>query len=734
MPWRSNHGYPDLQVAACAPAAPAVAANQPEPMTNPAIAPQDAAPEPAGVDFRAPELYLNHELSALEFNFRVLAQARAATVPLLERLHFLCISVRNLDEFFEVRVASLRHWIAYGDARPGPDGMPLGEVLARVRESATRLMHAQYETWNDELRPAMAREGIVFSDSAQWSPAQMRWAREHFQREILPVLSPLGLNSAHPFPRILNKSLNVAVVLHGEDAFAREGNVAVVRAPRSLPRVIRMPPGVADAPHQFVFLSTLLEAFADAMFPGMEIRGACQFRVTRDSELELEDDDTENLARVLSVELRERGYAEAVRLELGEGCTPAIRQMLLDNFGLTDADVYLCGGPVNLHRASAVYDMVDRPDLKYPPFVPTVPRPFATEASIFETIGQGDLLLHHPFESFTPVLELLRQASVDADVLAIRQTLYRVGEDSPLIGYLADAARSGKEVTVVIELRARFDEEANIRLADRLQEAGVQVVYGVVGYKTHAKMLLIVRRERGVLCRYAHLSTGNYHQATSRLYTDIGLMTRDPGICADVGRIFQQLCSLGPVVELEYVLQSPFSLHRGLLALVEREIAQARAGNPARIVARMNALNEPSMVEALYGASCAGVEIDLIVRGSCMLRPGLPGISERIRVRSVLGRFLEHSRVYWFANGGNAELYCSSADWMERNLLRRVEACFPIRDARLAARIFRETLQNYLDDNVQAWLLDASGQYHRATPGDAPPHSAQHWLLEQLKA
>jgi len=376
--------------------------------------------------------------------------------------------------------------------------------------------------------------------------------------------------------------------------------------------------------------------------------------------------------------------------------------------------------------------MVDRPDLKYPAFMPAIPSRLATNAGIFGIIGRGDVVLHHPYESFTPVLELLRQASVDVDVLAIRQTLYRVGEGSALIGYLVDAARSGKEVTVVIELRARFDEEANIRMADRLQEAGVQVVYGVVGYKTHAKMLLIVRRERGVLYRYTHLSTGNYHEATSRLYTDIGLMTRDAGIGEDVARVFQQLCSFGPVLELQHLLVSPFSLHQGLLARVEREIAMAETGRPARIVARMNALTEPSMIEALYRASCAGVEIDLLVRGCCMLRPGLPGISERIRVRSVLGQFLEHSRVYWFANGGDAEIYCASADWMERNLLRRVEVCFPIRDAGLAARIFQEALQNYLDDNVQAWLLDANGRYHRATPGYAPPHSAQQWLLDKV--
>jgi polyphosphate kinase len=689
------------------------------------------APAAPSTDFRRAELYLNRELSTLEFNSRVLAQARTASVPLLERLRFLCISVRNLDEFFEVRVASLKHWIAYGEARPGPDGMPLGDVLARVRENATRLVKAQYETWNDELRPAMAREGITFSDSSQWTPAQKDWAREHFLREILPVLSPLGLDSAHPFPRILNKSLNVAVVLHGKDAFGREGNVAVVRAPRSLPRVIRMPPEVAESPYHFVFLSSLLEQFADAMFPGLKVQGTWQFRVTRDSELELEGDETENLARVLSEELRERGYAEAVRLELAENCPTSIRDVLLVNFGLRDSDVYLCDGPVNLHRVSAVYESVDRPDLKFVPFAPRVPQAFTVGANIFDVIAQGDVILHHPFESFTPVLELVRQASIDANVLAIRQTLYRVGEDSPLIGHLIDAARSGKEVTVVIELRARFDEEANIRLADRLQEAGVQVVYGVVGYKTHAKLLLVVRREQGTLRQYAHLSTGNYHQATSRLYTDIGLMTRDAGICEDVGRIFQQLCSLGPVIELNHLLESPFSLHQGLLALIEREIRHAKQGKPARIIARMNALNEPSMVEALYRASCAGVDIDLIVRGSCILRPGLPGISERIRVRSILGRFLEHSRVYWFANDGDALLYCSSADWMERNLMRRVEACFPIRDKALAARVFEETLSNYLEDNVQAWLLNADGRYHRAVPGDATPHSAQSWLLDR---
>lgn len=685
-------------------------------------------------DFRRPEFYLNRELSALEFNFRVLTQARDPSIPLLERLRFLCISVRNLDEFFEVRVASLKHLVNYGDGRPSPDGRPISDVLARVRENVIRLMTALYETWNDELRPAMSREGIIFSDPAQWSPAQTEWAQEHFLREILPVLSPLGLDSAHPFPRILNKSLNFAVVLHGKDAFGREDDVAVVRAPRSLPRVIRVPPEVSESPHHFVFLSALLERFADAMFPGIEVRGTYQFRVTRDSELELEDDETENLARVLSEELRGRGYAAAVRLELDDDCPLGIRQMLLVNFGLNEDDVYLCDGPVNLHRVSAVYDIVDRPDLKYPLFVPAMVSAFAPGANLFDIIAQNDVVLHHPFESFAPVLELVRQASVDPDVLAIRQTLYRVGEDSPLIGYLIDAARSGKEVTAVVELRARFDEEANIRLANRMQEAGIQVVYGVVGYKTHAKLLLIVRREGDALQRYAHLSTGNYHQVTSKLYTDIGLITRHAGICEDVDKMFRQLCSLGPVIELKHLLGSPFGMRRGLSTMIEREIAHAKAGKPARIVARMNALTDTAMVESLYRASCAGVEVDMIVRGACTLRPGMPGVSERIRVRSILGRFLEHSRVYWFANAGKAEMYCSSADWMERNLSWRVEACFPILEPHLAARVFHETLQNYLDDNVQAWLLDAEGRYHRAGSAEAPPHSAQRWLIEHYAA
>ncbi|GAP67445.1 polyphosphate kinase 1 [Mizugakiibacter sediminis] len=684
-------------------------------------------------DLSTPELYLNRELAALEFNFRVLAQARDPAVPLLERVRYLCISTTNLDEFFEVRVAILKQHVTFGDARPGPDGLPPTEVLARIRERALELVQAQYALWSRELQPALAAEGIRFLARDKWTVKQKRWLQGYFQNEILPVLSPLGLDPAHPFPRILNKSLNIAVVLEGRDAFGREGHIALVRAPRSLPRIIRLPAEVGEGGCDFVFLSGLLNHFADEMFPGFRVKGAYQFRVTRNSELVVEEEEVENLASALSEELVGRGYARPVRLEIAENCPKAIADMLMANFELEEQDIYRCAGPVNINRVIAIYDQLDRPDLKYPKLTPRMPPALAAEgASVFDAIAQRDILLHHPYESFGAVVEMLRQASQDPNVLAIKQTLYRVGQDSPLVGCLVDAARAGKDVTVVVELRARFDEEANIKLANRLQEAGVQVVYGVVGYKTHAKMLLVVRREGGALRRYAHLSTGNYHQITSRQYTDLGLMTANAEIAEDVHKVFQQLSGLGPVIRLKRLLQSPFTLHRELMAKIERETRHALAGRPARIIAKINALNEASVVEALYRASCAGVEIDLIVRGACTLRPGLAGVSERIRVRSVVGRFLEHSRVYWFANGGEPELYCASADWMERNLLRRIEVCFPILDAELAQRVYDEALANYLADNSQAWALDAGGRYTRIEPGEAMPHSAQQALLAKL--
>jgi polyphosphate kinase len=684
----------------------------------------------ADVDLGAPELYLNRELSQLEFNTRVLAQAMDPSVPLLERLRYLCISCTNLDEFFEIRVATVRTALQFGGPLP-PDGIPPQRALDLIHDKAAKLVQAQYAYWNETLRPALNDAGIRILARETWNAKQKRWLHQYFQDELLPVLSPLGLDPVHPFPRILNKSLNVVVVLEGKDAFGRNGGMAIVRAPRSLPRIIQLPPDVSGGPSDFVFLSAVLTAFVDDLFTGLRVKGAYQFRVTRNSELVVDEDEVENLASALKDELAGRGFRPAVRLEIAEHCPKPIVRTLLQNFGLTENAVYRINGPVNLNRAIQVYDLVDRPELKFPAFKPAPSG--LDEESPFRTLRERDVLLHHPYQSFQPVLDLLAAAAGDPDVLAIKQTLYRTGKDSRIIDHLVTAARNGKDVTVVVELRARFDEEANIRLADRLQEAGVQVMYGVVGYKTHAKMMLIVRREGKKLQRYVHLGTGNYHAGTARTYTDIGLMTADPDITADVHDIFQQLSGLAPTIRLRRLLQSPFTLHAGLLKRIAREAANARAGRRGHIIARMNALNEPAVVRALYEASRAGARIELIVRGACSLRPGVPGVSDNITVRSVIGRFLEHSRVYWFANGGKPELFCSSADWMERNLLRRIETCFPILDPALADRVFDEVLASYLADNLGAWTLRRDGTYARVVPADGEmPFSAQGALLARL--
>ena len=674
--------------------------------------------------------YINRELAQIAFNERVLAQARDRSVPLLERLRYLCISCTNLDEFFEVRVAAIQQQLAFGGTT-GPDGLGPATALKLIHERAGKLVQAQYEHWKQVLRPELATAGIRILGRDEWNTQQKRWLRKHFKNEILPVLSPLGLDPAHPFPRILNKSLNIVVVREGKDAFGRAGQLAIVRAPRSLPRVIQLPPELTGGAHDFVLLSTVLAAFVDDLFPGMQVKGAYQFRVTRSSEMAVDEEETENLAHALKGELASRGFLRAMRLEISADCPNAIVKMLLKNFELPENAVYRVDGPVNLNRAVQVYGLVDRPDLKFPTFRPRALQLDADE--IFAEIRKNDVLLHHPYDSFAAVVDLLKEAARDPDVLAIKQTLYRTGRDSVFVEHLIEAARNGKDVTVVVELRARFDEEANIRLADKLQEAGVQVVYGVVGFKTHAKMLLIVRRERKLLRRYMHLSTGNYHVGTARTYTDIGLLTADPDIGDDVHMLFQQLSGLAPTVKLKRLLQSPFTLHKAMIKKIEREAKHARAKKPARIVAKMNALTEVGVMNALYAASQAGVKIDLIVRGACSLRPGVPGLSENIRVRSVIGRFLEHSRVYWFANDGEPETWCSSADWMDRNLLRRVETCFPILRPELAKRVFDEELDNYLRDNTQAWELGEDGGYNPLQPqAGEPAHSAQGALLAKL--
>ncbi|MDE2089127.1 MAG: polyphosphate kinase 1, partial [Gammaproteobacteria bacterium] len=645
------------------------------------------------LDLKQSDLYINRELGLLAFHRRVLELAEDEGVPLLERLRFLCISSTNLDEFFEIRVAGLKQQVALGSAQCGPDNLTPREALSRISVEARRLVDEQYRVLNEVLIPALAAQDIRFVRRTHWTPKQAEWVRRHFLNELLPVLSPLGLDPAHPFPRVLNKSLNFIVSLEGKDAFGRDSGVAVVQAPRSLPRLIRMPREYAKGPYDFVFLSSIIHAHVGDLFPGMKVTGCYQFRVTRNSDLFIDEEEVDDLLGALRGELPARHYGDAVRLEVADNCTPEMADFLLRQFKLDAGDRYQVNGPVNLNRLLAIHDLAERPDLKFPPFVPRLPAALAHGADLFAVIRRGDVVLHHPYESFAPVVDFVRQAAADPQVLAIKQTLYRTGPDSAVVDVLVSAARAGKEVTVVIELRARFDEEANIALATRLQEAGAHVVYGVVGYKTHAKMILVVRREGWRLRRYVHLATGNYHAHTARLYTDYGLFTCDKAVGEDVHKLFQQLTGLGRVTKLKKLLQSPFTLHKALLGKIAREAEHARAGRPARIMARMNALVEPQVVQALYQASQAGVKIDLIVRGICCLRPGINGVSENIRVRSIVGRFLEHSRVYYFENGGDNEVLCSSADWMERNFFRRVEVCFPIEDQDLSRRVVRETLQ-----------------------------------------
>jgi polyphosphate kinase len=676
------------------------------------------------------ELFLNRELSLLEFNRRVLAQAQDESLPLLERLKFLCITSSNLDEFFEIRVAGLMQIAERGGAQKTPDGLSPQELLTAISERAHQLVNEQYRIFNDEIIPALEREKIRFMRRSEWSKEQDAWLRNFFANELLPVLSPIGLDPAHPFPRILNKSLNFIVSLTGKDAFGRNSGFAVVQAPRALPRLIQIPKEVpGGGPYDFVFLSSVMHAYIDELFPGMEASGCYQFRVTRNSDLLVDEEEAEDLLEALEGELSQRQWGDTVRLEVAHNCPEAMWQYLMDVLQLTPADVYQCNGPVNLYRLMAIPDLVDRPDLKYTPFTPRSPKALQG-GDLFAAIRKRDVLLHHPFDSFTPVIEFLRQAAKDPKVLAIKQTLYRTGAKSPVVEALIEAARAGKEVTVVVELRARFDEADNIDLAEKLQEVGAHVVYGVVGHKTHAKMCLIVRREDAGLRHYAHLGTGNYHPRTARQYTDYGLFTADAEVCKDMHTVFLQLTSLGKVSKMKHLLQSPFTLAKEMHRKIERETEHALKGRPARIIAKMNALVEPEIIKALYKASQAGVQIDLIVRAMCSLRPGVAGLSETIRVKSVIGRFLEHHRAFYFHNGGDAELYLSSADWMERNLFRRVEVAFPILDKKIRERIIEE-LQAYLDDTVSSWLLGADGGYRRP---EISGKGVQIKLLEELTA
>ncbi|PKO83006.1 MAG: polyphosphate kinase 1 [Betaproteobacteria bacterium HGW-Betaproteobacteria-11] len=677
--------------------------------------------------------FLNRELSLLAFNRRVLAQAVDIRIPLLERLRFLCILSSNLDEFFEIRVAGLRAQMKLGSQAAGADGLPPQIVYRRVTAEAHQLVAEQYALLNDAILPELAIAGITFIRRSLWTEAQRAWIRDFFHVEVMPVLTPIGLDPSHPFPRVLNKSLNFAVELEGTDAFGRNSGAAIVQAPRALPRVIRLPEELGGADHSFVFLSSVLHEHVGELFAGMRVLGCYQFRVTRNSDLFVDDEEVKNLRIALQGELPQRQFGDAVRLEVADNCSPVMTDFLLHQFELEHSDLYRVPGIVNLVRLMSIPDEVDRPDLKYPPSQPGLPKSLTKRADIFASIAKQDILLHHPYQSFTPVIDFLRQAADDPLVVAIKMTVYRTGTDSVLMEHLLRAAQKGKEVTVVVELMARFDEEVNLSIASRLEEVGAHVVYGVVGFKTHAKMLMVLRREDDGYRRYVHLGSGNYHPKTTRFYTDFGLLTCNPEIGNDVNEVFKQLTGLGKASALKHLWQAPFTLHANMLAAIRAETGAARAGRPARIIAKMNSLLEPEIVEALYEASGAGVSIDLIVRGACSLRPGVKGLSDNIRVRSVIGRFLEHHRIFYFHAEGAQNIYLSSADWMERNFFRRIETCFPLLDPKLKRRVLKEGLQPYLADNTQAWQMDGSGSY-AIKPTRRARFCAQERLLVAMQA
>ncbi len=679
-------------------------------------------------NFNDPQFYINRELSNLEFNRRVLAQAIDERHPLLERLKYLVISASNMDEFFEIRVAGLMQRILFDREVMGPDGMQVSEVLSAISHTTHELVEEQYRIFNDVIIPELEQEGIRFLRRSQWTPEQEAWISDYVTREILPLVSPIGLDSAHPFPRLVNKSLNFIVDLEGKDAFGRDLGLAILPAPRSLPRFIELPNELNDSEHSFVFLSSMIHAHADTLFPGMKVNGCYQFRITRNADLDVDVEGAADLAITLKGELHSRRFGTAVRLEVADNCPSELTDILLREVGLTEENLYRLNGPVNLKRLMGLPSIISKTDLLFPPFTPRIPKGLSRKDNIFDALTKRSYLLHHPFQAFSPVIQLLRQAAKDPEVAAIKQTLYRTGNESAIVHALLEAARAGKEVTVVVELRARFDEEENLELASLLQEAGAVVVYGVVDYKTHAKMILIVRREHGELKRYCHLGTGNYHSGNARLYTDYSYLSAEPELCEDVHKVFQQLTGMGKTERMQHILHAPFTLKRQLLRFIENEAKAAAEGKDAHIIFKCNGLTEPKVIQALYRASQAGVKIDLIIRGMCCLRPGIDGISDNIRVYSVIGRFLEHTRVFYFANG-EPKLYCASADLMERNLNRRVETAFPITDKSMLNRVFEE-LMLYVNDGIQRWQLMNDATYQLAHENEG--YAAQSELLNRL--
>ncbi|WP_367109853.1 polyphosphate kinase 1 [uncultured Psychrobacter sp.] len=684
----------------------------------------------------SPSSYINRDLSLLEFNKRVLAQAASPLHPLLERLFFLIIFSSNMDEFFEIRVAGIMQKLRLGDVANSPHGMRPSEILNEISAVAHNAIDEQYRILNEDLLPELAKADIRYLKRDELNSDQSAWMQRYFTEQVSPVLTPISIDPSHPFPRLVNKSLNFIASLEGKDAFGRDINLAIVPAPRSLPRVIRLPDELTDGKEHHVMLSAVIHEHIGELFPGMNVTGCHQFRLTRNADLDLAD-DVDDLAKALEGELENRRFGDKVRLEVTTDCPTEISDYLLNEFELHDNQLYRVNGPVNLTRLLFDFNI---PALRYQPFTHVIPKAFRRDmdkpeksTSMFAAMRKGDVLVHHPFHSFATVTNLLWQAASDPKVLAIKQTLYRSGTNSEVVKALAAAARNGKEVTAIIELRARFDEASNIAVANYLQEAGAVVVYGIVGYKTHAKLMLIVRREEDRIRRYVHLGTGNYHAGNAKAYTDYGLFTADPDISEDVHKIFQQLTGMGKPANLKKLLHAPFTLHDALMSFIDDEIAHAKAGKRAHIIVKVNALTERRLIDKLYDASQAGVKIELILRAICCLRPQVQGLSENITVRSILGRFLEHTRIYYFYNDGDERLYCGSADWMDRNLFHRVEVAFPIEDKRLFKQIYQDGLQNYLQDNVKAWVLEGTGRWYQTQLSEGETaHIAQDYLLKTI--
>ncbi len=676
-----------------------------------------------------PVTLLNREQAILEFNRRVLAQAQRQDVPLLERLRYVCIVSSNLDEFFEVRFADML------DAARDPDSMVNSRDVERVGRLAHALIDEQYAIFNEQLAPKMREERIVILNHADRNEAQRAWVAKFFEREVRPLLVPVGLDPAHPFPQVANKSLHFIARLSGKDAFGRDNRIAIVKVPRVLPRVIKLPAALSEGNQAFVLLTSVVRAHLEDLFSGRKVEAFSQFRVTRDSDLEVDEEEIANLRHALRSGLTTRHFGVAVRLEVVNSCPSELAQFLLEQFGLPAAALYRVNGPVNLVRLNELIDQTDAPALRFEPHEPIWPQGrLPRQKSIFDRLRKGDVLLHHPFESFDPVVQFLREAVEDPDVMAIKQTIYRTGSKSVLMDLLIEAARRGKEVMAVVELKARFDEEANINWAERLEAVGAQVVYGIVGFKTHAKLLLVTRREGNRFKRYAHLSTGNYNPRTARFYTDLGYLTADPELTSDADSVFRQLASLGKIKMPRQLLLAPFNLHSRMMEHLAQVAEAARAGRPARVVIKINALTDAELIEGLLKAGQAGVKIDLIVRGACMLPPGLPGVSDNILVRSVVGRFLEHTRICYFRWGASEDdeaLYLSSADWMSRNMFRRIEVAWPVRDPKLRQRVIDEGLQPYLHDTLDAWQLGPDGRSARVSDKG---QSAQQALMRLYSA